>query len=450
MKYRHLLTLLFASAISIHLSAQVKKQSAPPARKAWMGANGKFSSSGMAVDTVMRSGTFHSLGIHKGDTVLQINKVAITDAATYNSLVGGMRTGDKIGIQYRRNNKLTAKQGKALMRPYDTDPATDILYGWVTMDSCQLRTIVRKPKTTGKVPSILLIPGYNCGSVENYNQGNYSKLIRTWLNAGFAVITIEKSGLGDSYNCISCNEADLATDIRSFNAGYQYMESLPFVDTANLFIWGHSMGGVIAPIVAQQHHPRGVIAFATVYRPWSEFLLEMQRVQLPLAGSTYAATEDRIRLIQKIYYEFFRLKKTPAELYQNPEYRDMVVTELEYKPGSNDMWGRHWRFWQQLDSIDLARSWDAVNAKVLSLFGGADFIACSELEHQLLTRTVNASHPGNATHIRIPDVDHLITYNDDRESAQKHFPDTAYRNTHFHQGLADTTVKWMRSVMSSH
>ena len=109
---------------------------------------------------------------------------------------------------------------------------------------------------------------------------------------------------------------------------------------------------------------------------------------------------------------------------------------------------RHWRFWQQLDSVDLARSWSAVNAKVLSLFGGTDYIACSELEHQLIERTVNAAHPGNATFLRIPDVDHLISQNPDWKSSQKHIGDIAYRNTHFHQGLADSTVKWMRNVMA--
>jgi alpha-beta hydrolase superfamily lysophospholipase len=79
---------------------------------------------------------------------------------------------------------------------------------------------------------------------------------------GYAVVTIEKSGLGDSFGCQPCGEVDLLTDIESFDAGYKYMEKLPFVDAANLFIWGHSMGGTIAPEVAKLHHPKGIMVFA--------------------------------------------------------------------------------------------------------------------------------------------------------------------------------------------
>lgn len=416
-------------------------------RKAWMGINGSFSASGMAIDTVVPGSTFYTMGLKKGDTLQVLNGMQITDAASYNERATGFYTGDRIRAAYKRGRKTIKKDGTAIMRPYDTSSIADISYGWAAMGDCKLRTIVRRPKEKDKVPAVLLIPGYNCGSIENYNQGSYAKLIHTWLRGGFAVVTIEKSGLGDSYGCIPCMEADLATDIKSFEAGYRYMESLPFADKDNLFIWGHSMGGVIAPLIAQNHKPRGVIAYATVYRPWSEFLLEMHRIQLPLDGKSYAETEDFVRRMQKIYYEYFRMKRSPEELYQNPEYRDLVASELEYKPGKTNMWGRHWRFWQQLDSVDLARSWAAVDAKVLSVFGGADFVACSELEHELIVRTVNSTHPGNATHLHIPDLDHLLTHNPDWQSASKHFVDAAYKNANFHQEYADKLVAWMKSVM---
>ena len=86
---------------------------------------------------------------------------------------------------------------------------------------------------------------------------------------------------------------------------------------------------------------------------------------------------------------------------------------------------------------------------ISSIFGGADWIACSELEHELIVRTVNSTHPGNATHVNIPDVDHLIIQNPDWKTAHKNFSDVAYRNTHFHQGFANITVQWMKSVMKN-
>lgn len=436
--------------ITAWLSSTILFAQEPP-RKAIIGALGKISVNGMVVDSVMPGSTAHKAGLHKADTLKRLNGVSIEDAGTYYKLAGDIRTGDKVRLQYKRGKKTIDKEIAAIMRPYETPGDMEVIYGWANVESCTLRTIVRKPQGTINTPAILFIPGYNCGSVENFAQGSYGKLIGTWIHAGFTVVTIEKSGLGDSYNCEPCADADLAMDIKVFDAGYRYMQSLPYVDKSRLFIFGHSMGGVIAPLIAERYHPKGVIAFATVFRPWSEFLLEMHRIQSPLDGKSYAETEDFVRKMQKIYYEFFVGKKSPAELYENPEYRALVVSDLEYtKPGRTDMWGRHWRFWQQIDSLDLARSWSNVDAKVLSVFGGADFVACSELEHELIVRTVNSKYPGNATHLNIPDVDHLLIQNSDWPSAHKHFMDAEYKAAHFHQGFADATVKWLQEVVSSH
>ncbi len=415
-------------------------------RKALIGTSGKFYSNGMVADTVVPNSTMQLLGLQKGDTLQYINGEKITNAPSFNKAITNIRTGDKTTIIYNSKGKYRTRSGKAVMRPYETSDKIDILYDWVQYKQCRLRTITRRPKAQNDMPAILLIPGYNCGSVENFSAGIYKHLIEAWLDAGYAVVTIEKTGLGDSYNCTPCSEADLVTDIEVFDAGYQYMERLPFVNKNNLFIWGHSMGGVIAPEIAKLHKPKGVIVFATVFRPWSEFLLEMHRVQYPLDGKSYVQTEADVRGMQKIYYEFFRLKKSPAELYENPEYKKLVAVELEYKPGKDDMWGRHWRYWQQIDSLDLAASWSAVECSVLSLFGGADYIACSLLEHQLIERTVNAAHPGNCTHITIPDIDHLIVQQPDWKTAHKNFSDVKYRSEHFHYGFAKTTVEWMDKI----
>lgn len=414
-----------------------------PARKAFIGLTGTYTNKGIVADSIVPNSTLHKAGILKGDTIKYINNLLLTNAASLSNATSSIRTGDKVVVTYSHASKVKTKTIKAVMRPYETSDIADVYYDWVGNKDCRLRTITRKPKGQTNVPSILLIPGYNCGSIENYSLGVYKNLMNEWIKAGYAVVTIEKSGLGDSYNCTPCSEVDLVTDIEVFDAGYKYMESLPYVDKSRLFIWGHSMGGVIAPEIARKHKPRGVIVFATVFRPWSEFLLEMHRVQYPLDGKSYIETETAVRGMQKIYYEFFRLKKSPEELYNIPEYRELVKAELEYKTGENNMWGRHWRFWQQIDSLDLAASWSAVECPVLSIFGGADYIACSALEHQLIERTVNAAHPGNCTNITIPDIDHLIVQQADWKAAHKNFADKAYRESHFHYGFTKATIDWM-------
>jgi len=224
------------------------------------------------------------------------------------------------------------------------------------------------------------------------------------------------------------------------------MEKLSFVDKSKLFIWGHSMGGTIAPEVAKLHNPKGIMIFGSVFRPWSEFLLEMHRVQKPLLeGLTYQQTEDFTRKIQKIYYEFFVLKKSPEQLVSNPEYKDLVISELNYVKGSTNMWGRSWKFWQQLDSLDLAKSWKEVKCPVLILHGGTDYEQCSLVEPMLTQKTVNESSPNAATWVTIPDLDHFMMKSKDWPEAAKNFKEQQYAKGNFNYTITEETVKWLKS-----
>src|SRR3989338_754648 len=417
-----------------------------PKLKAIMGMRGQISNGGIIIDSILPETTFAGSGLKKGDIVMAMNGKPTPTLDDYNKIVSTLREGDSFNINYLRKGKEKNTTVKPVAKPFETSPIADITYDWVKFRSGYLRTITLKPKGKNQVPCILLIPGYGCGSIENYSSSYNGKLMNEWLKNGYAVVTIEKSGLGDSEGCEPCGEVDLATDIESFDAGYRFMEQLSFVDTSQLYIWGHSLGGSIAPEIAKHHHPKGIMVFGCVFRPWSEFLLEMHRVQKPLLENmTLQQTEEFTRQIQKIYYELFVLKKTPAQLNEIAEYKPLVESELGYKPGSNDMWGRHWRFWQQLDSINLAETWAKVNCPVLILHGGADYEQCSLVEPMMIEKTVNEAHPNSATRITIPDMDHFMMKSADWKQAVINFKEQQYMKGNFHTGIADETVKWLKT-----
>jgi pimeloyl-ACP methyl ester carboxylesterase len=417
---------------------------AAPPRKAIIGLQLSPSEKGLRVDSVLPNSTSAVLKLKKNDVILSLNQRELPDLKAYQALASQIRTDEKVTVEIIRNQKKITLSAKAVMKPYETSDLADVEYDWVKFRDGFLRTITRKPKGKTKVPCILLIPGYGCGSIENYSAGYNGRLMNEWLKNGYGIVTIEKSGMGDSYHCAPCSEADLGSDIESFDAGYRYMEDLSFADKENLFIWGHSLGGMVAPEIAKRHHPKGVMVFGTVFRPWSEFLLEMHRVQKPLLeGMSYEKTEEFIRLIQKVYYEFFVLKKTRAQLFEIPEYQDIVAGELEHKTTDNNMWGRHWRFWQQIDSLDLARTWSQLNCGVLILNGGTDYEQCAPIEPVLIEKTVNATHPGSANRIQIDDLDHFMMKSDSYEEAVKNFREQQYLKGNFNQRLADETVAWL-------
>ncbi len=436
----------FITCVFIALSCYGIAQ--PAARKAMIGMRISAGDNGIRIDSVLPNSTAALLKLKKNDLITAFNGTDVKSISEYGSLISHVRANESVSYTVLRNGKKLQLTGKAVMRPYETSELADVTYDWVKFREGYLRTITRKPKGKTNLPCILLIPGYGCGSIENYTGSYNGKLMDEWLKNGYAVVTIEKSGLGDSYNCQPCSEADLAADIESFDAGYRYMESLPFADKSNLFIWGHSLGGMVAPEVAKRHSPKGVMVFGTVFRPWSEFLLEMHRVQKPLLdGMGYEETEIFTRLIQKVYYEFFVLKKTREQLVQNPEYKSIVEGELEYKPGNTNMWGRHWRFWQQIDTLNLAKTWGQLNCKVLVLNGGTDYEQCAPIEPVLIEKTVNTTHPGFATRVQIEGLDHFMMKSATYEEAAKNFKEGAYAKGNFNKRIADETVQWLNAVI---
>lgn len=437
-------TIILFIILHCGLCATTLAQVNPPKRKAFIGAIVQTEGNHLKIDSVISGSTCQALGIQKGDVLHKLNDKTLSSLDTYNQLSSQIRAEENVIFDIERGNQSLKKTGKALARPYETNEWADINYDWLPFREGVVRIITKKPKGKVNCPVILFIPGYNCSSVEGYSNNYNGKLINEWLKAGFAVVCPEKSGNGDSYNCLPCIESDLQSDIEIYDKAYQYMLKLDFVDKQNTFIWGHSLGGMIAPVIAEKYQPKGVMVFGTVFRPWNEFLLEMHRIQAPLEGKSYVETESFVRNMHKIYYEFFILKKTPKQLYEIPEYKDLAVSELNYVEGGTQMWGRHWRFWQQIDSLNLAKNWSNVNSQVLSIFGGADFIQCSELEAKLIVETVNKTHPKHAKYLRIENVDHLICTNNSWQESSDNMKDKKYQNEHFNWEMAEKTVAWMR------
>jgi pimeloyl-ACP methyl ester carboxylesterase len=420
---------------------------AQPARKAIMGIQIKQVENGIRVDSILPVSSFKGTIIKKGDIITAINGKETKTTQQYAAIVSPLRAGENMTVTFLSEGKEKKLTAKAVMRPYETSPIADIQYDWVPFRGGQLRAITRKPKGKTNCPAILLIPGYGCGSIENYASSYNGKLLYEWVKAGYAVITVEKSGLGDSYDCVPCSEADLVNEIESFDAGYKYMEALSFVDKTNLFVWGHSMGGVVAPEVAKRHTPKGVMVFGCTFRPWSEFLLEMHRVQKPLLENmNYQQTEIFVRGIQQVYYEFFVLKKSPEQIAQMPAHKALALSDLGYKPGSNDMWGRHWRYWMQLDSLNMAETWKKVDAPVLILHGGTDYEQCSVVEPFMIRETVNEAHPGTATWITIDDLDHFMMKSSSWKEAAANFKSQQYAKGNFNFKIAEETVRWLNTV----
>ena len=67
---------------------------------------------------------------------------------------------------------------------------------------------------------------------------------------GYATMRVDKSGMGDSKGT-PCMESDFEMEASGYKAGLAAIKGLDFVDQQNIFIAGFSIGGIMAPVVAQ-------------------------------------------------------------------------------------------------------------------------------------------------------------------------------------------------------
>ena len=243
---------------------------------------------------------------------------------------------------------------------------------------------------------------------------------------------VDRLGVGDSEG-VDVQATSVTDDVASFRSALSKLRTYDFVDPDRVFIFGHSLGTTIVPVVAKDQKLAGVISFASVYRPWPETILEsmQQRWKLELLP------EDQIKKRTdsvKAFLDQFVTKKQPLDsvLEGNAEYREI------FGEGALDRGfiGMPAKYAQDLATLPSASAWGAVNAPVLAIWGEADYIAARG-DGEKLAETVNKAHAGKGCFLKLPEVDHMMSKAADQEESF-----LAGQGT-FNPKFIEAVLKWM-------
>ncbi|MCW5911013.1 MAG: alpha/beta hydrolase [Cyclobacteriaceae bacterium] len=451
---KYLLTLLLLIS-SLYTSAQeLKRLSSKGIQLAPLSSEQLASmnlTAGMRVHKVIPGFTAAEIGIKDGDVIISINDAVLETPQKLFLPELNLRGGDVIKYEVLRNNEKLTLQGKCIANPIETSEKFNVEYGSFPFENGYIRSIYLKPKDKKKKPAILFIPGYPCSSVDNlWVHHPYKKLIYGLAEKGYLVMRAEKPGVGDCTNTPDCATIDFHTEVASFKAALQELKKHPEVDTNNIFIFGHSMGGIEAPLVASGNSIRGIIAMGITVKPWLEYLTEMLRVQNPNLGMDYLQLEKDMRLYETLLYELLVVKKTPLEMVQkNPDYARILKRDFNYT-GGDDFLTRNIIFSQSLNDINMIEAWANTECKVLSAWGETDIQTINDFSHRELVKIVNQYHPGNATFLILEGTDHnFVSFPTMEESYKANREGTlvSMYPTKFNNKVVDEFDKWIRSVM---
>jgi len=321
--------------------------------------------------------------------------------------------------------------------PREFDPAFDTIYDAILVDGALHRVITTMPRGAGPHPVLFFIQGLGCTSVEApmTPQDPVRQLITGVTKQDFATLRVEKSGCGDSQGP-PCAEIDFQTEQKAYRAAMDYILNRADVDAARVYIFGHSMGGVFAPLVAAERPVSGIIVYGAMGVDLPVYFRENDARQMPMMGHSGARLETQLGYAADFVRMFLGERLTPAQITERePALRSFVNARMG---DATHLFGRHYTFWHQLDDLDLPSPWTKVDVPVLALWGTSD-VAATRGDHPRIAETVNARHPGLAEFREVPGTGHGFELSPSMEESMRNG-----MQGEFNRALISICADWMR------
>jgi pimeloyl-ACP methyl ester carboxylesterase len=170
--------------------------------------------------------------------------------------------------------------------------------------------------------------------------------------------------------------------MHSYAVALDALEHDAHVDPNRVYLFGHSIGTVIAPRIVD--NAAGIIAADGVGRNWIEYELTNTRRQLELDGKSPTEVETEMAKKELCMHRFLIEKQSPAGCDDYNRY-----------PASD-------AYMQQVAALNIAEPWTKISVPVLVIYGTSDFVTAQE-DHERLARIAK-----NATLKLIPGMDHYL------------------------------------------
>lgn len=363
---------------------------------------------GPVVETVVPEQTAASAGVHTQDRLVAINGHPVGTVADVQHVVRQLRAGQLVTFWVLRAGDRLQLQAPARAMPLEQIAGAEVVLDHVDVAGLRLRTIYTWPTGSRACPAVLLLPDKSCRSCEHPLDPGHPQLelVARFTAKGWATYRVERSGLGDSEGP-PCSHTPLDLEIAGFRAGLRQLCAHPVVEKKCIYIYGHSLGGIEAPLVARGIDVAGIVTFGATATSWSASVVASARRHGIAAGAKGPAFVRGLLLLQELLSRVLTRDQHPGEvLAQEPRFRAVAKAA---KIDGELVHGRIPAFFRQLEGTDLHSVWHSLRAtaattgrpRVLALHGTGDLVTGPEDAVEIATAAGGQSR-------ELVDVDHYL------------------------------------------
>jgi uncharacterized protein len=306
---------------------------------------------------------------------------------------------DRATIVYMHGSKRRTREVAVVTLP--REPGVD--YGELAIGGARLRTLVTRAVTP--TACVFVIQGIACESIDHAvtPEVPLAGLVDAWTRAGIDVVRVDKRGVGDSEG-ERCDRVDFETERADATAAFELARAHATKRGVPLVAFGHSVGGILAPLVARDAN--AIIVYGAPVERWLVCLADGVRRQLELRGA-------------------------PADTIARE------VARLDELAKVGELNGRSAQYHAQLDAIDAAAAWRAITAPVLVVRGEHDWVVSADDQAR-----VGELAAGGATIADLPHLDHLLGWHEDRAASLRD-----YGIGRYDPSIASCTADWIRRTL---
>jgi pimeloyl-ACP methyl ester carboxylesterase len=394
---------------------------------------------GVVVIQIVPDSPAEKAGMKVGDIITHFDDRSIRDRS---DLIGALRSyyaGDSMAISGLRGDEPISIPLVFQPLPREENEKIEIEYTCFETGGARLRAVMTSPLNSSdrKLPAMLMVSAL--GSPRLTGMSYYSlgrELAHTLAEKGFRVLRFELRGAGDSEG-EDFRTNDFFSEVDDNLAALDYLIQRPDVDKNQVFVMGHSTGGMVAAVIASQRDLAGLIVSCTIGRTFYERMFETLRFQAEMGGNSLEAIDEMLKDYLELTVSIASGDSLALITRRNPDLAQYVNTS------GRIMDDRSSEYWRQQLNLNLSETYSKVTEPVLIIYASSDFLtqlACHEHIRDVLAASGNE-------HVRlkvISGVDHAYAHAEDKQVSHANYQTRDFKGS---PEPIDEIVSWLNETV---